>query len=277
MRLGEGDFSPLPRVSGPTEIEELRRDLDRLRERLMEIDQLKQSFLANVSHELRSPLGRLREALSLVADGTCGPVTPTQTRVLSLASRACEREVRIVDALLDMSRLRAGLPTKRETACDVDRVIASALSDEALDAQERGIKVELVADGTAPLLDIDSALVERAIANLVRNAVSVSRPSTRVDVVRRVTGTEDGERVVVIDVIDRGPGMPEAIRMQAFRPFLAVSVSAGRPGGIGLGLAFAREVARAHGGELRLVSSSEEGTTMRLELPVTTTRARSAA
>lgn len=278
MRLGEGDFSPLPHVEGPTEIEELRRDLERTRERLMELDQLKQSFIANVSHELRSPLGRVREALSLVTDGTCGPLTPKQTRVLSLASRACEREVRIVDALLDMSRLRAGLPAKRESACDVDRVITAAVEDEAMEAQEREVAVVVEATGTAPLLDIDSALVERALANLVRNAVSVSRRGQRVTVRRSIDVGRNGERAVCIEVEDEGPGMPEAVQQQAFRPFFAANVaSADRPGGIGLGLAFAREVARAHQGELVLVASNERGTIMRLELPVPHPASRSAA
>lgn len=278
MRLGEGDFSPLPHVKGPTEVEELRRDLERTRERLMELDQLKQGFIANVSHELRSPLGRVREALSLMTDGTCGPLTPKQARVLSLASRACEREVRIVDALLDMSRLRAGLPAKRESACDVDRVISAAVEDEKMEAQEREVSVVIVSEGTAPLLDIDSALVERAVANLVRNAVSVSRRGQRVAVRRTIGSASNGARAVCIEVEDEGPGMPEPVRAQAFRPFFAANVaSADRPGGIGLGLAFAREVARAHDGELVLVTSSERGTTMRLELPVSSPAARSAA
>jgi two-component system sensor histidine kinase GlrK len=278
MRLGEGDFSPLPHVEGPMEVEELRRDLERTRERLAELDQLKQQFIANVSHELRSPLGRVREALSLVADGTCGPLTAKQTRVLSLATRACEREVRIVDALLDMSRLRAGLPAKRESACDVDRVIAAAVEDEAMEAQEREVRVDVKSEGAAPMLDIDSALVERAVANLVRNAVSVSRKGQRVTVRRSLGTGSSGARSVCIEVVDEGPGMPEAVRAQAFRPFFAANVaSAERPGGIGLGLAFAREVARAHQGELLLVESSERGTTMRLELPVSNPTARSAA
>lgn len=278
MRLGDGDFSPLPRVSGPAEVEELRRDLDRMREKLMELDQLKQGFIANVSHELRSPLGRLREALSLVTDGTCGPLTPKQARVLALASRACEREVRIVDALLDLSRLRAGLPVKVESACDVDRVLAAAVEYEALEAQDRGVTVDIQTEGAAPVLDIDSALVERAIANLVRNAVSVSRAGQRVEVRRRVLTTGDNRRVVSIEIADAGPGMPEAIRSQTFRPFHAAAVaSADRPGGIGLGLAFAREVARAHDGELVLVETSERGTTMRLDLSVSSKTSRSAA
>jgi two-component system, NtrC family, sensor histidine kinase GlrK len=278
MRLGEGDFSPLPTVSGPAEVEELREDLERLRERLIEAERLKQSFLANVSHELRSPLGRLREALTLVADGTCGPLTDRQTRVLTLASRACEREVRLVDALLDMSRLRAGLPVRLEHGCDPDRVLATAIADEQVEAVERGVDIASDTHGNAPVLDMDSALVERAIANLLRNAISVSPRGARVDVKRRVTVDESGERRITIDVVDRGPGMPPAIREDAFRPFHAAAVEGpNRPAGIGLGLAFAREVATAHDGNVTVVETSDRGTTVRIELPVRTAASRSAA
>lgn len=278
MRLGDGDFSPLPAVSGPAEVEELREDLERLRERLIEAERLKQSFLANVSHELRSPLGRLREALTLVADGTCGPLTERQSRVLTLASRACEREVRLVDALLDMSRLRAGLPVRLEHACDPDRVIAAAVADERVEAVERGVEITTEVSGVAPVLDMDSALVERAIANLLRNAVSVSPRGARVEVKRCVRSDDSGERRISIDIVDTGPGLPAEVREQAFRPFHAAPVDGpNRPAGIGLGLAFAQEVAHAHDGGVFIVETNDRGTTMRLELPIRTSASRSAA
>ena len=107
-RLGDGNFAPIAPVDGPMEIEGLRRNLERTREKLLGVDRLKQAFLASVSHELRSPLGRLREALSLLADGTLGTLTPQQERVVKLPGRACEQEVRIVEALLDMPRVSSG-------------------------------------------------------------------------------------------------------------------------------------------------------------------------
>ncbi len=268
-RLGGGDFAPIPRVRGPLEVEELWRDLERARERLLEIEQLKQGFLASVSHELRSPLGRLREALALLADGTCGPLLPQQERVLGVATRACEREVRIVDGLLDMTRLQFGLPIKREAACDVDRVVEAALGDEAAEAAERGVGLEVEKRGAAPTLVIDSALVERAVANLVRNAVSVSSRGQVVRVLREALGATGGapERVRV-EVRDEGPGVPAELRARLFQPFASAPTGAARRGGIGLGLSLAREVARAHGGDLALVDSGAGGATFRLELPV---------
>lgn len=269
-RVGEGDFDPIPVPQGPLEVQELWRDLDRMRMHLAELDKLKTTFLANVSHELRSPLTRVREALALLEDGTCGPLDDKQTRVVKLASRACEREVRIVTALLDMSRLSSGLPAKIEAGADIDRVIETVLDDERADATERGVLLEREAEGSIPAMTIDSALVERALANLVRNAVSVSSRGSSVKVYRTlITGLGEGERRVRIDVADAGPGLPEEIKHANFKAFMSASVPGhGRPAGVGLGLPLAREVARAHQGELTLVRSDATGTTFRFELPL---------
>lgn len=268
-RLGMGDFSPIPEERGSPEIEELWRDLDRMRVRLLEIEQLKTVFFASVSHELRSPLGRLREALALLGDGTCGPLTPKQERVARLAARACEQEVRIVDALLDMSRLRSGQPLHRQGNHRIDDVLRSAVAAERGDAADRGVDVvlELEAGTTAPM-EMDAPLVERAVANLVRNAVSVSKRGDRVVVRRSIRKDDDGTDRVAILVEDTGPGLPEAARQSLFSPFAAAGVaSAGRSAGIGLGLSLAREVARAHEGDLSLVRSTPEGTAFVMELP----------
>jgi two-component system, NtrC family, sensor histidine kinase GlrK len=267
-RLGEGSLAePITAVGGPPEIEGLRRNLERTREKLLGVDRLKQAFLASVSHELRSPLGRLREALALLGDGIVGELTPEQSRVVDLAGRACEQEVRIVEALLDMSRVSSGLPVQREAGCDIERVVAAAVESEQPAALERGVDIRVIREGVPPTLTLDSALIERAVANLVRNAVSVSPRKGEVRVVIGVRGTGD-EGIVRVDVIDEGPGVGASIVGRIFQPFTAVGVEkAQRPAGIGLGLSLAREVARAHGGDLEL-ARAETATTFRLELPV---------
>ena len=266
-RLGDGDFTPIEPVGGPPEIEDLRRDLERTREKLLGVDRLKQAFLASVSHELRSPLGRLREALALLSDGTVGELSPKQERVLTLARRACEQEVRIVEALLDMSRVSSGLPVQREAGCDVEKLVEAAALSEEPAAVERGVEIRIECEARLPTLRIDSALVERAVANLMRNAVSVSRKGSTVRVVVGVRG-EPGRRTVSIEVMDDGPGLSEKVAARIFEPFNSAQV-ADRPAGIGLGLSLAREVARAHGGDLDLVRSVG-GTTFRMEVPVGT-------
>ena len=261
-RLGEGSFEPIEVLAGPHEVRELGRDLERMRLRIQEIDELKQGFLANVSHELRTPLARLREALALLGDGTLGELTPKQNRVLALARRACEEEVRLVTTLLDLSRLRSGQPLK--VACDttVSAIVDAAIVSEREAAARREITFR-VEHAPKRAVWADASLLERALANLLRNAASVTATGGVV-----VVEAEDIDGIVTVRVRDHGPGVPEAVRKDLFSPFAAAPVSGvERPFSLGLGLAFAREVLRAHDGDVDLERSDETGSTFRMSLP----------
>lgn len=261
-RLGEGSFEPIEVLAGPHEVRELGRELERMRLRIQEIDELKQGFLANVSHELRTPLARLREALALLGDGTLGELGPKQTRVLALARRACEEEVRLVTTLLDLSRLRSGQPLKVAGDTTVLAIVDAAIASEREAAAKREVSLR-VENAPKQLVWADASLLERALANLLRNAVSVSAAGDEVVVDAAVT-----EGNIVVRVRDRGPGVPEEVRKNLFSPFAAAPVSGvERPFSLGLGLAFAREVLRAHDGDVALERSDDTGSTFLLSLP----------
>lgn len=263
-RVGDGDLStPVP-AEGPDEIRQVCDELERMREQLSRLESAKQSFLASVSHELRTPLSMIREALVLLDDGVVGPLGPRQARVLNIARQACEREIRMVSTLLDLSRFRAGNPLRVREGTSLDAVIDAAARDEQAQAESRGVEVRVVHEGAAPRMAVDPVLLERAIANLIRNAVSVSRRGDPVTVHRGLTA--DG---VVITVSDRGPGVPEPIRKTVFDAFVTHPLpQSGKALGVGLGLALAREIVRAHGGDLVLDASAQQGATFRLRLPL---------
>jgi two-component system sensor histidine kinase GlrK len=264
-RMGEGDFAPIPAERGAAEVVDLARELERMRARLAELEVLKQGFVASVSHELRSPLASLREALGLMADGTAGPMTPQQHRVIGAAQRACERQIRTITALLDLSRLRSGRPVVLQGGCDIDRIVNVALDDEREAAAARDVTCLFEAEGAAPVAVMDGALTERACANLVRNAVSVTPAGKTVRVRRTTTAVGPSGRAgrwARVEIADEGPGVPEAIQRSLFDAFVAHDVRGPRArGGVGLGLALAREAMRAQGGEVELAQSSERGAT----------------
>jgi two-component system sensor histidine kinase GlrK len=271
-RVGRGDFSPIAPARGPVEVVDLSLELDRMRAHLAELDALKQGFVASVSHELRTPLTKLREALALLGDGAAGPLTERQRSVLGIARGACEQEIHLVTTLLDLSRLRAGGPLKLETGQSLDDAVCEAMMAERAEAERRGVAIELSLVGTVPLADLDGPLIERAVANLVRNAVSVAPAGTRVLVTREVLAQgPDGTRGPWgrVRVRDEGPGVPAEARAHLFEPFATHRVP-GRPGrvGTGLGLALAREVARAHGGDVQLADEPGPGATFDLWLPL---------
>ncbi|AKF11535.1 HAMP domain-containing sensor histidine kinase [Sandaracinus amylolyticus] len=268
QRLSRGDFGESLVAEGPAEIVELAEELERMRVRLAELESLKQGFLASISHELRTPLSKIREALALLMDGACGPLQERQARVVGIARTACEREIRIVTTLLDLSRLRAGAPLRRRGGVSVDDVLANAVAEEGSDARARRVTIDVEREGDSVRTALDEALLERAFANLMRNAVSVSKPGQVVRVTRTIERV-DGRSVAVVRVRDEGPGVPDEVRDTLFEPFVTVAVD-GSPKalGIGLGLALAREVARAHGGELELDATVDRGACFVMRLPL---------
>jgi len=270
-RVGTGDFRTPVAVDGPLEVQMLANELERMRQRLAELDALKQSFLASVSHELRTPLSKIREALALLGDGVVGELDVRQARVVAIARVACEREIRMVATLLDLSRLREGSPLRLLEGSSIDAIIDAALADEAPEAEQRGVTIEVERRGEAPRPRLDPVLLERAIANLVRNAVSVSARGQRVLVERTWEPPADGldDGCIGVTIRDNGPGVPADIREIVFDAFVTRTVpQSGRTLGIGLGLALAREIARAHSGDLVLLGGSGGGATFRLWVPV---------
>lgn len=272
QRVGKGEFAPFPTVEGPLEVVELSSELDRMRVDLAALDALKQQFLASVSHELRTPLGKLREALALLEDGTAGHLDDKQRRILGIARRACEAEIRLVTTLLDLSRLRAGKVLQVDEPRPLDDVVREAIAAEQGDALAQSVTIEFAPVGAAPRIALDGLLVERAIANLLRNAVSVS-PAGGVVLVQRTVehegplGRKDPH--ARITVRDQGPGVPPELRTAIFDAFTTHEVS-GRPTriGIGLGLTLVREIVEAHGGHVELAAPGPGDTTFALYLPV---------
>src|SRR5690606_10709562 len=145
-----------------------------------------------------------------------------QREVVQIARSACEREIRLVTTLLDLSRLRAGSPVRPRDGASIDDVIARAVDDERSEALLREVDVTVSTPGEAPSCRMDPILVERAIANLVRNAVAVSAAGQVVEVRRTVVvGEREGaKRWVRISVHDEGPGVPVEIRESMFETFV---------------------------------------------------------
>jgi two-component system sensor histidine kinase GlrK len=241
-----------------------------MRQHLAELDALKQGFIANISHELRTPLAKIREALALLGDGAVGELADRQKRVVGIARDACEKQIRMVSTLLDLSRLRARKVHKLESSQSIDPVVREAISLERSAAAPREVTVQFEAVDQAPSLALDAPLLERAVANLVRNAVSASPQGKTVHVTRSIKERgPTGERgpFIKIEVKDEGPGVPEDIREHLFEPFVSKPTQKGAEG-IGLGLAFVREVARAHRGEVLLESSDASGSVFAMWLPI---------
>jgi two-component system sensor histidine kinase SenX3 len=231
---------------------------DRTRERRVEA--VRRDFVANVSHELKTPVGAIRLLAEAVADASEDPeaVKRFAGRMLTESDRLS----RLVQQIIELSRLQADDPLDSPTALGIDDVIGVAVDTSAIDADS--MHIDIVTGGT-PGLEVfgSEEQVTAAVANLVANAVSYSAPDSTVVV---TTKAEDG--AVEVSVVDQGIGIPPDEIDRIFERFYRVDPARHRStGGTGLGLSIVKHVAATHGGDIRVWSVEGQGSTFTLTLP----------
>ena len=224
------------------------------------VEAVRRDFVANVSHELKTPVG----ALSLLAEavqsasGDPDAVRRFAERMQTEATRLAN----LINDVIDLSRLQSDDPLSHATALDIDLLVRQAVEDVRVVATASRIDIEVA--GT-PGLQVfgDSGQLSMALRNLLANAVAYSPPNTRVSVAtRRPNG------VVEIDVKDQGVGIPEHDLDRVFERFYRVDQARSRgTGGTGLGLAIVKHVCRNHAGECTVWSEVGVGSTFTLRLP----------
>lgn len=249
---------------------------DRTKER--RIDAIRRDFVANVSHELKTPIG----ALSLLAEAVEHAADDPEA-VQRFAGRMrveAERLTRLVQQIIELSRVQGDDPVEEAAAVPVDEVVSAALDRSGVDAQAKDI--ELVHTGERGLFVTGSRQqLVIAVGNLVENAVTYSHEGTRVTVdVRRSTGggVADASEIVEIAVSDQGVGIPEHELERVFERFYRVDRARSRQtGGTGLGLSIVKHVAASHKGAVTVRSVQGAGSTFTLRLPLRAEPAASAS
>lgn len=231
---------------------------DRTRERRVEA--VRRDFVANVSHELKTPVGAIRLLAEAVADAAEDP--EAVTRFADRMLHESDRLSHLVQQVIELSRLQGDDPLEAPVPVPLDEVIAAAVDASAIDAETQRIKV--VTAGT-PGLQVrgNEEQVGAAVANLVANAVSYSGCDSTV-----LVSTEADEDTVEISVADQGIGIPEAEIDRIFERFYRVDPARHRStGGTGLGLSIVKHVAATHGGDVSVRSVEGQGSTFTLTLP----------
>lgn len=247
--FGAGALDRRVPVEGGDEVASVARSFNQAAERIEQLVRSNRSLLANASHELRSPLARLKMASSMLAD-TGTPESRAQLR------HEIDTDIAELDALVDevllASRLEASSAQEH-----VERVDLHAL------AVEEGARVDAAVDGTEAVVEGEERLLRRALRNLLENA-------------RRYGGGEIGVTLrplpgvpaeVEIQVRDNGPGVPEAFRERVFEPFFRLPGHAEREGGVGLGLSLVRQIVQRHHGRIRIDTPPQGGGCFVITLP----------
>jgi two-component system sensor histidine kinase KdpD len=217
-------------------------------------DEIKTAVLRAVSHDLRSPL----TAIVASAEALASPALEEDERRELAAGVTSEsaRLARLIDKLLELSRLQAGAAEPHRDWCSVEEVLREAMESAGL-APDR---VRLVVDRDLPLILADAGQLERAFANLLENAARYSAGQP-ISVRARVTGGR-----LMVRVVDRGPGVTRADQERIFEPFFRAGK--GRGAGSGLGLAIVRGFVEANGGHVHVESLPGQGASFVVELPL---------
>lgn len=228
-----------------------------------EISQMKLDFVSIASHDLRSPLVSVREAINLILDEMVGEINSDQKRFLVGARDNVDRVMRLVNELLDISKLEAnGLDMERDLGdiCSLARSVHETLKTNAA---KRNIKFELEMPDESINMWFNSDQITRALINLVGNAIESTQDDGMVSV--RI---EDLSEFVGISVRDNGKGIEEEELDKIFDKFYSVAKakSSGMQG-TGLGLPIVKEIVALHSGEIRVQSQVDRGSTFRVVLP----------
>ena len=231
---------------------------DRTRERRVEA--IRRDFVANVSHELKTPVGALNLLAEAVQEAADDP--EAVTRFAGRMQTESARLTRLVQQIIELSRLQGDAPLEEPQTVDVDAVVARSIDQSTIDAQSK--KISVVHDGERGLQILGNGdEVALALGNLVANAVAYSPDGSRVVVAAR---TDD--LMVDLTVTDQGIGIPAAEIDRIFERFYRVDPARHRStGGTGLGLSIVKHVAASHGGEVRVWSVEGQGSTFTLSLP----------
>lgn len=229
-----------------------------------ESERLRKTLLDCVSHELKTPLAAIAAASQEFARDTAEPATKQQ--LVHEIRTAADRLNRVVNNLLDMNRLESGVVEPQREWCDVRELVQSALDIERESIDGRDLRINVAEP--IPLVLVDHALLEQAIAKLIANAGSHTPGNVAIEI-----ESEYAENDLHIFVSDRGPGLPGDIIERVFEKFYRGNNR--KAGGLGLGLSIARGFVEAHGGKLTAENRDGGGARFTITLPVRATDARS--
>lgn len=241
------------------EIVDLADRFDRMTEQLQQLTEARTRLFHDLSHELRSPLGRMRAAMGLLRQD------PSEAgAMVERIDREIERLDGLVNELLTLHRLEAGASHQRNDHIDLIELLQGIAEDASFEAASAGRRLVLQAPGRF-VAQVDGELLYRAFENVVRNAIKFTAPDTAVEVSASVF-TDEGGRRLKVSVADRGPGASDALLKAMFDPF--VRGDNGTQGvGHGLGLAIARRAVRAHGGDIAARRREGGGLVIDIVLP----------
>lgn len=263
--VAAGDYDQRLQIESPTEVARLANSFNIMAQQVHTTLQSQQDLVANVSHELKTPLTSIQGFSQALVDGTASD-EPARERAATIIHEEAARMRRLVDELLDLARLESGQVSLAREPVNVVELLDKCAARFAPQAEQAGSTMCLEVPASLPPVMGDADRLGRVFGNLVDNALKQIREVTGGGQV--VLNAKQQDRWVVCSVTDNGPGIPTEDLSRVFERFYQVDKSRARRGsGAGLGLAIAQGIVEAHDGSIRVESVEGLGTRFVVELP----------
>jgi len=262
QRVAKGELGARVPATRSDELGHLAKSFNRMAESLEQAEAAKQQMIADISHELRTPISVIRGVLEAMRDGV---IEPTEENFAALHNKIM-LTTRLVDDLQQLALADAGHLSIVRSACDVSQLLERILTTIGVQFEDAGIGLGLEISEDLPPIDVDPQRIEQVVLNLLSNAMRHA-PEGSV----RIAATLHGENTLRISVCDDGPGIdPEELSHVFDRFYRADSARSRETGGSGLGLAIAKALIEAHGGRISAENAEPHGARFHVDLPIRT-------
>jgi len=253
------------RILSKDEFGELALAFNDMITRLKEEERMRSNFIAMLSHEIRTPLTSIQESVNLIQEELMGAVNNRQRRFLKIADLEIERIIDLLNHLLQVSRMEAGILKINSRPLDPSVLVDTSLQRLTPSSEAQKIKIQTEVPSDLPYVMGDLNHLQQVLLNFLGNAVKFS--SFGGEVIVRVEPSED-QTGLLFSVSDNGPGIPEEQQPFVFRKYYQVSEGQDGIDGTGLGLSISKQIIEAHGGRIWLKSQPGHGSTFGFTLPL---------
>jgi len=261
--IAKGNFDGDLKLSSPPEMAELASAFNFMSHKLRDLDKMKSDFFSSMSHELRTPLTSIKEGTSLLLEGVGGQVSEKQKKLLTILAEESTRLIDLVNSLLDLSKMEAGMMTFSFEPGNLAPLIQRATVEMGPLVEAKRIRLETNVSRELPIIKFDGERMLQALRNLIGNAVKFTPDGGEVRI-----SAQPIDRKVEVSVMDTGPGIAEENLATIFDKYRQAAPSlSDRIQGSGLGLAIVKHIVTSHGGEIWVESEPGKGSTFTFLLP----------
>ncbi|MGB6604860.1 MAG: HAMP domain-containing sensor histidine kinase [Steroidobacteraceae bacterium] len=263
--LGEGTLTEAIAVAGPHDLERLGRQLEWLRQRLLELAHERNRFLRHMSHELKTPLANIREGTELLMDGAVGELDSNQREVAAILRENGIKLQRMIENLLSFSAWQTSSVGLEATEFRLRPLVKQVLENQQLTLLSQRARLDVQVEDVT--LMADRGKIRLILENLVSNAVKYSPKGGAIHLRARTSGAQ-----LVLDVADTGPGIPPPERDHIFEAFYTGRAAKSTAiKGTGIGLSVVLEFVSAHGGRVEIIDGQFPGAHFRITMPIRAT------